>query len=114
MKDRDTGFALIFIMVLMALFIAQFAAYVEGTRVLWGWQWWGALLLFPVIAFFRELGALILALIGFFGAKDGWYWQWWQALMLVAPFLALTFFVLVVQTGASLIQAVIRDRPLDV
>ena len=33
MKDRDTGFALIFIMVLMALFIAQFAAYVEGTRV---------------------------------------------------------------------------------
>ena len=55
-----------------------------------------------------------MALIGFFGAKDGWYWQWWQALMLVAPFLALTFFVLVVQTGASLIQAVIRDRPLDV
>ena len=83
----------VWFLAMLAIFIVQLAAFLEGMHVWLGWHWIPALIAGVLGAMFLGgLGTFAMSVIAFIGAWKGWEWQWWQAGLLCFPGLAVSLF----------------------
>ena len=79
-----------FFIVYIVIGIAQIWAALEGMQLYFGIGGFLAVILLIVAYAIPFVGAVVLALLAYYGARYGWKWEWWSALMLAVPSIILT------------------------